>query len=159
MPLGLSGCCQDKETLFRDVFSFLMTVTGEGAGGRHRLKKWVRCFMVRFRESSVSWGFTFPAIIDGSWLANSVCCSMGLRSRLTLGLKGRTQPWTLNQTSAYAEPIICMESMFMLRIAFNGLNLIFNEIYTNFCSQQLLFASRLLSVFYFFNSKLWLQSL
>lgn len=34
MPLGLSGCCQDRETLFRDVFSFLMTVTGEGAGGR-----------------------------------------------------------------------------------------------------------------------------
>lgn len=35
MPLGLSGCCQERETLFRDVFSFLMTVTGEGAVGRH----------------------------------------------------------------------------------------------------------------------------
>ncbi|TNN79375.1 hypothetical protein EYF80_010399 [Liparis tanakae] len=32
MPLGLSGCCQDRATLFRDVFSFRITVTGEGAG-------------------------------------------------------------------------------------------------------------------------------
>lgn len=32
MPLGLSGSCQDSETLFRDVFSFLITATGEGAG-------------------------------------------------------------------------------------------------------------------------------
>lgn len=89
MPLGLSGCCQDKKTLFRDVFSFLMTVTGEGAGGRHRLKKRVRCFMARFRESSVSSGFTFPALINGSCLANSVCCSMGLRSRLPFRVEGQ----------------------------------------------------------------------
>lgn len=31
IPLGLSGSCQDRETLFRDVFSFLITVTGDGA--------------------------------------------------------------------------------------------------------------------------------
>lgn len=56
MPLGLSGCCQDRETLFRDVFSFLMTVTGDGAGGRQRQtqsEKRVSSFMVRFSGSSV----------------------------------------------------------------------------------------------------------
>lgn len=52
MPLGLSGCCQDRETLFRDVFSFLMTVTGEGAGGRHRQAQRAKK-RVRFSGSSV----------------------------------------------------------------------------------------------------------
>lgn len=32
MPLGLSGSSQDREMLLRDVRSFLITVTGEGAG-------------------------------------------------------------------------------------------------------------------------------
>lgn len=72
MPLGLSGCCQERETLFRDVFSFLMTVTGEGAVGRHSdqgksevqwkfrplLQLPVDCLVVlRF------WGFFSPAQI------------------------------------------------------------------------------------------------
>lgn len=59
MPLGLSGCCQDRETLFREVFSFLITVTGEGAGNgdidRHGVKKRdPSSFTARFSGSSVS---------------------------------------------------------------------------------------------------------
>lgn len=38
IPLGCSGSCQERDTLFLDVLSFLMTVMGdgaaEGAGGR-----------------------------------------------------------------------------------------------------------------------------
>lgn len=57
MPLGLSGSCQDRETLFRDVFSFLITATGEGAGWEtqtQRGRERVSFFRVRFSGSSVS---------------------------------------------------------------------------------------------------------
>lgn len=31
IPLGCSGSCQERDTLFLDVLSFLMTVMGDGA--------------------------------------------------------------------------------------------------------------------------------
>lgn len=46
IPLGCSGSCQERDTLFLDVLSFLMTVMGDGAaegvGGRAgREARWV----------------------------------------------------------------------------------------------------------------------
>ena len=37
--MGLSGSSQDSEMLFRDVLSFRITVTGEGARKRHEREK------------------------------------------------------------------------------------------------------------------------
>lgn len=43
IPFGCSGSCQDRDTLFLDVLSFLMTVMGDGAvkgnGGRREERK------------------------------------------------------------------------------------------------------------------------
>lgn len=39
MPLGLSGSCQDRDTLFLDVFSFLIIVTGEGAADEENTER------------------------------------------------------------------------------------------------------------------------
>ena len=44
IPFGCSGSCQDRDTLFLDVLSFLMTVMGDGAvkgmeGGGKREKQ------------------------------------------------------------------------------------------------------------------------
>lgn len=58
MPLGLSGSCQDRKTLFRDVFSFRIDVTGEGAGKETHSKGRREKFPLKgkFRRISISGG-------------------------------------------------------------------------------------------------------
>lgn len=74
MPLGLSGCCQERDTLFRDVFSFLMTVTGEGAVGRHSEGGSVEVQAPSVTSCWLSWGCMSLHYPPPHPRLNSLCC-------------------------------------------------------------------------------------